>query len=110
MVKPTSRQACVSLNRKPCDRRAFIDSIGLCLKCCTRKNGKEGGGQRCDNTFAWVLAVTPDISCAVNSKDLGLSLHRSCQATKLVALSQPAHLWVSDWLKNPYPPALPLNI
>ena len=42
-----------------------------------------------------VLAVTPGISCALNSKDnitlfyiLRTLLHRSCQATKLVALSQ----------------------
>ena len=53
----------------------------------------------------WPLRLTSPVQPTV--KDLGLSLHRSCQATKLVALSRLAHLRVSyQLIKLTLPPAL----
>ena len=65
VVKPTSRQACVSLQRKPYGRRAFIDSMtsGFALGAARARMGRREGAK--DATIPsrgfWPLRLTSPV-------------------------------------------------
>ena len=81
-----------------------LGAVEVCMR------GRAGGGQRCDNTFAWVLAVTPDISCAANSKRLrtqSAQVMPGNQTCRIESASSPPGELPAH---KTYPPARPLKI